>query len=78
MAKKADSEAKARWDAANTRQIKMKLNLRTDADILRRLDEVRSIQGYIKPLIRQDIDKNPQAENDNGNGSYLGTNERRI
>ena len=67
---KADSEAKARWDAANTRQIKMKLNLRTDADILKRLDEVRSIQGYIKALIRADIEKNPQTANDNGHGAY--------
>lgn len=68
--RKADSEAKARWDAANTRQIKMKLNLRTDADILKRFDEVRSIQGYIKALIRQDIEKNPQTANDNGHGAY--------
>lgn len=68
--RKADSEAKARWDAEHTRQIKMKLNLRTDADILQRFDEVRSIQGYIKALIRADIEKNPQTANDNGHGAY--------
>ena len=67
--RKADSEAKARWDAEHTRQIKMKLNLRTDADILKRFDEVRSIQGYIKALIRADIEKNPQTANDNGHGA---------
>ena len=50
-------EASARWDAENTVQIKMKLNRTTDADILARLDEVSSKQGYIKELIRQDIKK---------------------
>ena len=50
-------EASARWDAENTVQIKMKLNRSRDADILARLEEVASKQGYIKELIRQDIKK---------------------
>lgn len=50
-------EASARWDAENTVQIKMKLNRATDADILARLEEVASKQGYIKELIRKDIKK---------------------
>lgn len=45
----------ARYDAANTIQVKMKLNKKTDKDILKRLDEVDSKQGYIKRLIREDI-----------------------
>ena len=53
------TEAKRRaiqkYDSANTRQIHLKLNLKTDADILARLDEVDSIQGYIKDLIREDL-----------------------
>lgn len=44
-----------RYDLENTRQIKMKLNLKTDADILNRLDSVPNKQGYIKMLIRKDI-----------------------
>lgn len=47
----------AKWDAANTRQIKLKLNLKTDADILSKLDSVENTQGYIKGLIRDDIKK---------------------
>ena len=47
----------AKWDAANTRQIKLKLNLKTDADILSKLDSVENTQGYIKRLIREDIKK---------------------
>ena len=48
----------AKWDAENTKQIKLKLNLRTDADILEHLDKQESRQGYIKALIRADIEKN--------------------
>lgn len=47
--------AQERYDKANTRQIKLKLNLKTDADILARLDGVGNKQGYIKKLIRADI-----------------------
>ena len=52
-----DSEAKRRWDAENTVQISIKLNKNTDADILERLDSVPNKQGYIKELIRSDIEK---------------------
>lgn len=51
------NEASARWDEHNTVQIKLKLNKATDADILARLEEVASKQGYIKELIRKDIKK---------------------
>lgn len=49
------SERQARYDGANTKQIHLKLNLKTDADILEKLEQVESIQGYIKGLIRSDI-----------------------
>lgn len=48
-------KASMKYDAVNTRQIKMKLNLKTDADILARLDSVPNKQGYIKALIRKDM-----------------------
>lgn len=48
-------EASARWDAENTVQVKLKLNRTNDADILARLEEVASKQGYIKELIRRDL-----------------------
>ena len=44
-----------RYQATHTRQIPLKLNLKTDADILKRLDEVENRQGYLKNLIREDI-----------------------
>lgn len=44
-----------RYDKHNTKQIALKLNVHTDADILQRLQEVGNVQGYIKQLIRRDI-----------------------
>lgn len=49
----------SRYDAANTTQVKFKLNRKTDADILSRLEEKSKEpggkQGYIKKLIRDDM-----------------------
>lgn len=53
---KASSKAQAKYDAANTRTVRLKLNIKTDADILERLDKVASKQGYIKELIRRDLE----------------------
>lgn len=47
--------AQIKYDKANTRQITFKFNLKTDADILERLDSVDNRQGYIKEIIRNDI-----------------------
>ncbi len=44
-----------RYDEKNTRRISLKLNLTTDKDILTKLDTVKSMQGYIKDLIRKDL-----------------------
>lgn len=49
------TDRRARYDAAHTRQIVLKLNRRTDADILHKLDSEPNKQGYIKQLIRADI-----------------------
>ena len=57
MATEAQRKAQRRYDARNTRQVHIKLNLRTDKDVLEKLDEVPSKQGYIKRLIREDLAK---------------------
>ena len=51
----AQKRAQAKYDAENTRQIRLKLNTKTDADILDRFAECGNIQGYIKRLVRDDI-----------------------
>ena len=56
---KKASERQARYDANHTRRFGLKLNTETDADIIRALENAEEgIQGYIKRLIREDIDKN--------------------
>ena len=45
----------ARYDRAHTKQVVLKLNLKTDADILRQLEQCGNKQGYIKALIREDM-----------------------
>jgi len=51
------STAKERYDARTAVRISLKLNKGTDADVLQRLEDVPSKQGYIKTLIRADIAK---------------------
>ena len=53
----AQKRAQAKYDAANTKQVRLKLNIKTDADILEKLESVPNKQGYIKELIRADIKK---------------------
>ncbi len=52
-----DTSAKAAWDRTNTTQLKLKLNRKTDADILDWLEKQDSKQGSIKKLIREAISR---------------------
>ena len=54
-ASKAQLRAQAKYDKDNTVQIKLKLNKKTDADIIACLAAADNVQGYIKELIRADI-----------------------
>ena len=52
----AQKKAIAKYDAENTVQIHLKLNRRTDADIIEALGEApEGKQGFIKRLIREEI-----------------------
>ncbi len=51
----AQKRAKAKYDENNTIQVKLKLNLNTDKDILEALERSGNKQGYIKELIRKDL-----------------------
>lgn len=48
-------KAQERYDKENTLQIKLKLNKKTDASIINKLNSVGNKQGYIKDLIKADI-----------------------
>lgn len=54
-----DAKRKAieKYDKAHTLRIGLKLNIKTDADVIDRLNSVPNKQGYIKGLIRDDIRK---------------------
>lgn len=56
MIKKEES-AQDRYDRSHTQQVKLKLNINTDADIIQQLARVGNKQGYIKSLIRSDISR---------------------
>lgn len=55
MQTEAMKRAKAKYAAKNVKQIKLNLNIKTDADILEQLEKIGNRQGYIKQLIREDI-----------------------
>lgn len=52
----ARKRASAKYDAKMTTGLYLKLNKKTDEDILCWLDHQPNIQGYIKALIRKDIE----------------------
>ena len=57
-AKRTGYEADMKYKKNNTKQIALRLNYNTDADILAKLESVENTQGYIKRLIREDIKRN--------------------
>jgi len=56
------TKAHQEWVAANTTRVVMNLNHNTDKDVLEKLSQVPSKQGYIKGLIRADIAKDKKSE----------------
>ena len=55
MATEAQKRATLKYDAANTTQVHLKLNNKTDADILAYLAQLDNVQGFIKSAIRCQI-----------------------
>ena len=57
MATEAQLKAGYKYDKANTKQFHLKLNKRTDKDVIERLLGTGNVQGYIKRLVRDDIER---------------------
>ena len=57
MPSEANKAANARYDKKMAKYISMKLNKKTDADILEHLGKIENVQGYLKQLIRNDMEK---------------------
>lgn len=54
----AHNRAAAKYNKANTKQYQIRLNLKTDADLIAKIESVPNKLGYIKELIRADIEAN--------------------
>lgn len=59
MAERSEALKKAqeKYKKEKTKIVNIRLHNDKDADIIQKLDEVSSKQGYIKALIREDIDR---------------------
>ena len=54
---KSRAKAATKYQKDNIKQIKIALNVNTDADIINHLETCENKQGYIKSLIRNDMKK---------------------
>ena len=57
MPTEAEKRAIAKYKRKQVRQVILGLNKRTDADVIERLETCGNMQGYIKQLIRADIER---------------------
>lgn len=55
MVRESQKKASEKYDKANRRNVVLRLNVKTDKDILDHLDSLDNKMGYIKELIRKDI-----------------------
>ncbi len=53
--REARNKAQAKYNKANTTQITLRLNRNTEADIIEHLQAQKNKQGYLKALIRADM-----------------------
>lgn len=55
MTTEAQKKAQAKYDAKTAKYISLKLNIKTDADLIDLLCKQKNVQGFIKGLIRAEI-----------------------
>ena len=57
MVSEAQKRANEKWDKANIRRFVLKVTKTTEKDILEKLEAQENVNGYIKRLIREDIER---------------------
>lgn len=57
MVSEAKKKANSDWDKKNTKRYYLKVMKETESDIIEKLDQQDNVNGYIKRLIREDIQK---------------------
>jgi hypothetical protein len=58
------SEAVYKYNKVNTINIPFRLNKKTDADVIARLNEMESKRGYLIDLVREDIEYERRQQNE--------------
>lgn len=53
-------EPQARYIAKTRRRYVLNLNTNTDGEMLEHLEKIENVQGYIKALIKADMEKTPR------------------
>ena len=56
----ANMEYLNNYEKENLRQIRLKINRKTEPELLEWVEKQGNIQGYIKQLIREDMDNQPK------------------
>ena len=57
---KNNMEYLANYEKENLRQIRLKINRKTEPELLAWIEKQDNIQGYIKELIRKDMEQEPK------------------
>ena len=58
----ANTEYLAQYEKENIRQIRLKVNRKTEPELLEWIEKQKNIQGYIKQLIREDMKRQEVKE----------------
>ena len=57
-----NAEYLAQYEKENLRQIRLKINRKTEPELLEWIEKQDNIQGYIKRLIMEDMEKGKENE----------------
>ena len=60
MMSEARKRAQMKYNKEHTKQVTLRLNKRTEADIIDWLERIPNKQGYIKALIRLDMEQSDE------------------
>ena len=58
----ANTEYLAQYEKENLRQIRLKINRKTEPELLEWIEKQDNIQGYIKRLILEDMERGKENE----------------
>ena len=73
---KRQSEIQTKYDSTHCKRYSIKLHIINDEEIIAKLDSVPSVNGYIRQLIKQDLEIKKAVKNViSGNGKGIKIND---